>query len=58
VDGAVPGWLDIGDRRRELLLEAPGFELPTGQVVRFRDGAFHPVAEFGFHYMGQSANQR
>jgi hypothetical protein len=59
MDGAVLGWLDIdGDGRPELALETPGFELHTWQLVRFRDGAFRPVAEFGFYYMGQIADKR
>jgi len=58
MDGAVLGWLDVdADGGRELLLETPGFEIQMWQVVRFRDGAFHPVAEFGFHYMGEIGYQ-
>jgi hypothetical protein len=55
MDGVVIGWLDIdGDGQLELLLESEGYELLAHQLVRFRDGAFHPVAEFGYDYMGDT----
>ena len=54
MDGAVLGWVDIdGDGQLELLMETPGYENLTWQLVGYRDGAFRPVAEFGYTYYGQ-----
>jgi hypothetical protein len=55
MDGLVLGWTDVdGDGRPEILMETPSYEGLTWQLVRFRDGAFRPVAEFGYNYFGQS----
>ncbi len=55
MDGAIVATVDVdGDNGRELVIETPGYEMHTWQVVRLRDGAFHPVAEFGYAYMGQA----
>jgi hypothetical protein len=56
VDGAVLGWLDIdGDGRPELLIETPGYESFTWQLVRLGDGAFHTVGDFGWSYWGEAS---
>jgi hypothetical protein len=54
MDGLVIGWVDMdGDGRPEVMMETPAYEGLTWQLVRFRDGAFRPVAEFGYNYNGE-----
>jgi hypothetical protein len=55
MDGAILATVDVdGDNARELVIETPGYEMGSWQVVRLRDGAFRPVAEFGYDYEGQA----
>lgn len=58
MDGAIWAAVDLdGDNGRELVIETPGYEMNTWQIVRLRDGALRPVAEFGYDYEGE-AEQR